>query len=182
MGEKVIKIKLKDIYDDIYDYENRLHIINEFAKMIGLDDELINILAFISMGNVFSNPSLPDVLKKTKIPVVPVEYDKDKLKKWQEYLVRELKAIDKYGVLDMSKMEILKATKNGKYLTILSVKILPLIYMSVLSIIEKNPQYILSVMYGVYKALEKILMFLGATEVLESGEEKLIGEQVIHKD
>jgi len=176
MGKKVVKIKLKDIFSDIYDYENRLYIVHEFAQMVGLDADLESILSFIVMGNIFENPSLPDILKKTKIPTVPVEYDKEKLKKWQDYLVRELKSLDKYGVLDMSKMEILKATKNGKYLTILSAKMLPLIYMSVLDIIERNPQYIVSVMYGVYKALGKILRFVGTVEVLEDGEERAVGE------
>ncbi len=154
------KIKLEDIYDNIYDYENRWYLIEAFAKTIGLSNLDEIILKFVVMGNISDNPDFFDVLKKIKLPTRKVKYNKDKLERWAGLIRNEMEALDKYGVLKMDTLTLLKESQNGRYVTVATMNINVLIYKSIYKILTDSPEYLLQVIYGVYDSLGMIVKFL----------------------
>ena len=154
------KMKLDEIFNNIFDYENRWYLIEEFAKTIGLSNIDEIILKFVTMGNVSDNPDFFDVLKKLKLPTREVKYNKEKVERWAKLIRNEMEALDKYGVLKMDTLTLLKESKNGRYVTVATMNINVLVYKSIYKILIESPQYLLQVIYGIYNSLGMIVKFL----------------------
>ncbi len=165
MAEQRKEITTKDIVGNIYDYSNRWYLMEAIAGKFGVDKEALTILEFIVMGNPDAAASLPDVLKKFKLPVKDGKYDVKKMQRWIDLIVRQMKDMDKTGVLDLDMMTVLRESKNGKYMTMGTVELDYVVYKSVYEILRNNPQYLVKVLLGVYEALGMILRFLGVEEM-----------------
>lgn len=152
-------VKAKVKWNDIYDSSNRTSLIFSVGKSMGLSEEDMELLVFMALGNT-GGGNLPEILRKMKLPKADFEYDKDKLEKYREHILKQMKDFDHYGILDMSQNEINKMAVNHKWLTVYSAKIDPVIYMSVYRLLKEKPEYVVSVMAGIRNALDVILNFI----------------------
>lgn len=155
------QIALADIFDDIYDYENRWYMIQEIAEAFGVAEIDKTILQFLVMGNVSPKSDFYSVLKGLKLPVLNVQFDSAKVRRWADLLMNEMEALDKYGVLRLDTLTLLKESENGRYVTLATMRINALIYKSIYNMLLTNPEYLLQVIYGVYDKLGVLIKFLG---------------------
>ncbi|MEM3845132.1 MAG: hypothetical protein QXU98_05465, partial [Candidatus Parvarchaeota archaeon] len=118
------------------------------------------------------NPDFYDVLKKLKLPTKNITYNKEKLQRWAQLIRNEMEAKDKYGVLRLDTASLIRESKNGRYVTIATMKIDVVVYKSIYAILEKNPQYLLKIIYGIYNSLGYIIKFLEMEEIKEEGNDK----------
>ena len=158
-------MKISDIVNDIYDYENRWYMIEKVAESFGIDDITKILLEFIVMGNVSTNATLPEILKKFKLPVKDAVYDRDKLIRWTDMIAKEMESLDKYGVLKMDSAQLIRESQNGKYLTIATMQIDYIVYYSIYKLLKEKPDYVIKVLFGVFEALRTILKFLEVKEI-----------------
>ncbi len=149
-------------YDKIYDSSTRIGAIESIGRLIGLTEEEMSILMFAMLGNISDKPNDMELLKKIKIPAVPVKFDEDKVKRYARLLVNQLKDMQNYGVVDMKDNTIHKVSENGKWMTVFGIEVHPVLYNKIIHLLENNPQYILSVLYGTFTALGTILKFIEA--------------------
>ena len=162
--------KVKIEHKQIHDYSMRLRTIMDIGKSMGLSEEETALLMFAVMGDLEDEEKLrvPDVLKKIKLPRVKAKYKTEKLKRWIELLNRQLKAYaEDYGILDLETKEVLRMSRNGEYITVFGVKVLPYTLHRLIDLLDRNPDYAISVLLGIYEALGKILKFLGVEKVEE---------------
>lgn len=162
--------KVQIEHKQIHDYSMRLRTIMDMGKSMGLSEEETALLMFAVMGDLEDEEKLrvPDVLKKIKLPRVKAKYKTEKLKRWIELLNRQLKAYaEDYGILDLETKEVLRMSRNGEYITVFGVKVLPYTLHRLIDLLDRNPDYAISVLLGIYEALGKILKFLGVEKVEE---------------
>lgn len=158
------KITVGEIWDDIYDYSSRWYLLEEVFKLFNFTGDEEKILHFLVAGNVSEKTDMPDVLKKIKLPVGDIKFNKEKVKRWAKYLRKQMEDFDNFGVLRMDKAEILKMSLNGKYLTVATAKINVLVYQRIYELLDENPEYFLQILYGVWKSLGLIIQFLDMEE------------------
>lgn len=147
------------ILREAHDFSNRSHIILQFGKMIGLSNDDMSLLVFAAMGNPEEQARLPDVLKKISLPKPEVTYDREKMLRFFEYIARALEFWRKSTVVDASTGRVVK---NGiSFLTTpYGFSVAEIVYNSLINQLRNSPDYVISVLTGVYKALETILEFL----------------------
>jgi len=155
-----------------HDFSNRTHSLVQIAKLIGLPDTDIEILLFLAMGNPEDKTNLPDILKKISVPKVKVsEYNKEKLERYMKMLKNALMTWNNATVVDVASAKVSTLGSNDFITTPYGFQLSKIVYNSILHQLDKSPDYVLSVVLGVYKAMEEILKFLGVdTDNIEGGE------------
>jgi hypothetical protein len=158
--------KLDVKYNEIYDSANRLQLLLPLFQQIGLSVEDATILSFIVLGNTAgeTEPTLPEILKKIKLPRKNSKYDTTQLERFLQLIGKEIESFDKYGIVKMNTQELVRFSKNHKYITLYGMNVMPLTYKNMVRLLTTNPGYVISVILGVYDALGIILKFLKVIE------------------
>jgi hypothetical protein len=153
-------------YEEIYDSATRLQTIMPVLEQIGLNNEDITLMAYLVLGNTSgrNEPTLPEILKKVRLPRKKGKYDTAALSRYITMLGNEIASFDKYGIVKMNTQELVKFSQNHKYITVYGMKVMPLTYKNLVRLLTTNPDYVISVFLGIYEALGTILKFLGAIE------------------
>jgi len=157
MSKKEVFVK----HEQIHDYSMRLRTLSEVLNATGLTEDDFMVLSYIVMGDLKENPDLKDVLKRVHLPRVKAKYNTEKLKELIALITERLKEIEKeYGIIDLEDRRILKMSRNGEYLTLFGVKVVPYTLRKMRKLLERNPDYAVYTMLGVYESLKVILEFL----------------------
>lgn len=150
-------------YDELrnsaLDFSNRWHILIQVLQKVGLSTDDISIVLFAAAGNPEENAKLPDILKKFHLPKVDVEYGKVKLDRYIKYISKAIEQWEKSTVFNAANGQIVR---NGVSMvtTPYGLDIATIVYNSVKRQLEQSPEYIISVIAGIYKSLKDILEFL----------------------
>ena len=146
----------------VFDSSNRMAIAKTFFEEMGISDIDKYILAFLLKGNTSgAEPSFPDILKKIYLPRVKIsDFDRKNMLKWIDLLKRQLKELDSYGIADLEGQKLIKMAKNGKYISTFGMRIDPVVYRSIIEILERSPGYVLEVFLGVGLFIDMLADFL----------------------
>ncbi len=148
---------------DMTDFSNRMSTAVQIGNSIGLARDDMSLLLFVLMGDA-KEGNLNEILKKVKLPRVHKGYSREKLRKYCTMLAERMKEIDSYGILSMDKNELIRMSKNGEYITVFGMQVLPMVYADIYRILSLNPDYAISTFLGIYEALGKVLEFMEAKE------------------
>lgn len=162
--------KVQIEHKQIHDYSMRLRTLTDLAKNMGISEDEMLILMFAVMGDLEDEDKimLSNILKKVHLPRVKAKYNTDKLKRLIELLNRQLKSYaEDYGILNLETQEVLRMSRNGEYITVYGMKVLPYTLHRVIDLLDRNPDYAISILLGIYEALGRILKFLGVEKIEE---------------
>lgn len=147
-------------HSQLVDYENRIKTISTLAEMIGLNKEDALLLMFLTFGDTAENASLPDVIKKIKLPNVKGKYNKEKMKRYCRLIANRLKELDNYGIVDLDREAVLRMSRNKEYITVFGMEIIPIVYYNIYHLLVENPDYFVNVILGIKQSLDIIVKFL----------------------
>lgn len=147
-------------FDKIIDSELRVQIIGHLAEMIGLNDDDLMVLWYLIMGDVKDIASPQEILKKIKLPRVRGKYNEKRMKELATMMADRMKELDQYGIIDLDANEIRKNSKNGQYITILGVEMMPLVYVNIWRMLSVKQQYMVDTLLGIKEAIDIIIKFL----------------------
>lgn len=148
--------------EKLVDYSTRFKSLATLMSEMNLSSGDQTILFFAIMGVPDPDAKISDILKKITLPVHPMKADPEKINMWRDLIVERMRELDNYGILDLEQQDVVKHSRNGKYLTLLGMKIIPMTYWEFYRILMKNPEYAVSVLAGIRDALDVILEFLEA--------------------
>ena len=158
-----MKEKIEIKHKQIHDYSLRMRTIYEVGRSLELSDDDVTLLLFASMGDLQDEDKilLSNVIKKIHLPKVSAKYNTEKLKRMIKLLNNQLKSIaNDYGILKLEDKEIIRRSRNGEYVTIFGVRMIPYTLKRVIALLDRNPDYAVSILLGIYESLGKILKFL----------------------
>jgi len=152
---------MKIDWNDIYDYTDR---IETMRTLLG-ESDLNSVITFLILGNIEKNATLPDILKSYNLNSYKLTWNKEKIEKWRGLIIKAMNEFDDYGILDMQKSEIVKVSQNMKYYTIYGHKILPIVYYDFYDKIRNKEEYVISIIYGIYRKLELLIKYFEIREI-----------------
>ncbi len=151
-------------HDRLLDDSVRFSAMAAIAKQMNLTKEDLTILYFCVMGDLREDTDLDRVLKKVRLPQKSVNVDRHRVNIYLGLLKSRMKELDKYGILDLEVNEVMKKSRNGEYMTIFGIKVIPMIYYQFYDALDKHPDYVVGTMIGIRDALDIILEFLGVDD------------------
>ncbi len=152
-------VDYKELRDSALDFSNRWHLIIQVLQAVGLSEDDMTLVLFAAAGNPEENAKLPDILKKFHLPTVNVEYAKPKLERYMKYISKAIEQWEKSTVFNAATGQVLKSGVS-MVTTPYGIDIARIVYNSVKRQLEQSPEYVISVIAGIYKSLGDILKFL----------------------
>lgn len=161
---------MADDYIDIennklIDSETRLRLVTHLAELIGLKADDVNILLFMALGDVRETATKPEMLKHIKLPRVTAKYNTKRLRELCSMMADRMKELDQYGILNTTAKEVMKKSRNGEYITLFGMEILPYVYVNTWKMLSYKQDYIVSTLMGLKEALDTTIEFLGIEKV-----------------